>query len=47
MRRCLLLLVCCFAIALLTGCGNKGPLVLPNHPASTSSTPQRDRKSVV
>lgn len=31
MRR-LLLLPLCLAVALLAGCGNKGPLYLPNNP---------------
>lgn len=38
MRRSLLLLPLCLALATLAGCGNKGPLVLPTHPASTSTT---------
>jgi predicted small lipoprotein YifL len=39
MRRSLLLLSCCLAFALLTACGNKGPLVYaPTKPAPTSST---------
>ncbi|MEO9080061.1 MAG: lipoprotein [Rhodanobacter sp.] len=29
MRRSLLLLPFCFAVAALAGCGNKGPLVMP------------------
>jgi len=32
MRRPLLLLPLCLAAALLAGCGNKGPLYLPNNP---------------
>lgn len=40
MRRCLLPFACVLVFALLAGCGNKGPLVLPNHPASASSAPQ-------
>lgn len=31
MRR-LLLLPLCLAVALLAGCGNKGPLYMPNNP---------------
>ena len=38
MRRSLLLLPFCLALATLAGCGNKGPLVLPTQPASTSTT---------
>ena len=38
MRRSLLLLPFCLALATLAGCGNKGPLVLPTHPASASTT---------
>jgi predicted small lipoprotein YifL len=38
MRRSLLLLPLCLVIALLAGCVNKGPLVLPTHPAATSTT---------
>lgn len=40
MRRATLLLFCFVCVA-LAGCGNKGPLVLPSHPAaaSTSATP--------
>ena len=38
MRRSLLLLPLCLALATLAGCGNKGPLVLPTHPASASTT---------
>ena len=38
MRRSLLLLSLCLALATLAGCGNKGPLVLPTHPASASTT---------
>lgn len=37
MRRSLLLLPFCLAIATLAGCGNKGPLVLPTQPATTST----------
>ena len=40
MRRSLLLLACCLVFALLAGCGNKGPLVLPSHPASSATTPE-------
>lgn len=40
MRRSLLLLPLCLAIALLAGCGNKGPLVLPDKPqAATAPAP--------
>lgn len=38
MRRSLLLLPLCLVIALLAGCGNKGPLVLPTPPGSASTT---------
>lgn len=38
MRRTLLLLSSCLAVALLAGCGNKGPLVLPTQPAAASTT---------
>jgi predicted small lipoprotein YifL len=38
MRRSLLLLPLCLALATLAGCGNKGPLVLPSQPASASTT---------
>ncbi len=38
MRRSLLLLPLCLALATLAGCGNKGPLVLPNQPAAASTT---------
>ena len=41
MRRSLLLLPSCLVVALLAGCGQKGPLVLPPappKPASASST---------
>jgi predicted small lipoprotein YifL len=38
MRRSLLLLPLCLVIALLAGCGNKGPLVLPTHPTATPTT---------
>ncbi|MGN6707209.1 MAG: LPS translocon maturation chaperone LptM [Rhodanobacter sp.] len=37
MRRSLLLLPLALVVALLAGCGNKGPLVLP--PARTAPTP--------
>ncbi|HEY8586831.1 MAG TPA: lipoprotein [Rhodanobacter sp.] len=37
MRRFILLLSC-LAVATLAGCGNKGPLVLPSHPATTATT---------
>ncbi len=40
MRRLLLLSASCLALALLAGCGNKGPLVMPTHPASASSAPE-------
>jgi len=43
MHRSLLLFACCLALALLAGCGNKGPLVLPDHPASSSSAAQADQ----
>lgn len=36
MRR-LLLLPLCLAAALLAGCGNKGPLYLPNSPSPPTS----------
>jgi predicted small lipoprotein YifL len=39
MSRTLSLLACCLALALLAGCGNKGPLVLPSHPAAASTAP--------
>lgn len=39
MRRSLLLLPSCLVVALLAGCGNKGPLTLPpTRPAAASST---------
>ncbi|OOG62499.1 sugar transporter [Rhodanobacter sp. B04] len=39
MRRSLLLPPLCLVVALLAGCGQKGPLVLPpTKPASASST---------
>ncbi|MHB1059604.1 MAG: LPS translocon maturation chaperone LptM [Rhodanobacter sp.] len=38
MRRPLMLLSFCLAAALLAGCGNKGPLVLPTQPAAASTT---------
>ncbi|MBT2144139.1 MULTISPECIES: lipoprotein [unclassified Rhodanobacter] len=38
MRRSLLLLPLCLALATLAGCGNKGPLVLPSQPAAASTT---------
>jgi predicted small lipoprotein YifL len=38
MRRSLLLLPSCLVVALLAGCGNKGPLVLPTQPAAASTT---------
>ncbi|OOG57969.1 lipoprotein [Rhodanobacter sp. C03] len=39
MRRSLLLLSLCLVVAMLTGCGQKGPLVLPpTKPATASST---------
>ncbi|WP_157582344.1 MULTISPECIES: LPS translocon maturation chaperone LptM [Rhodanobacter] len=37
MSRTLSLLACCLALVLLAGCGNKGPLVLPSHPATAST----------
>lgn len=37
MRRFILLLSS-LAIATLAGCGNKGPLVLPSHPATAATT---------
>jgi predicted small lipoprotein YifL len=37
MRRSVLLLPLCLVVALLAGCGNKGPLVLP--PARTAPPP--------
>jgi predicted small lipoprotein YifL len=37
MRRSVLLLSC-LAVATLAGCGNKGPLVLPSHPATAATT---------
>lgn len=37
MSRLLLLLASCLLLALLAGCGNKGPLVLPSHPAASST----------
>ncbi|MEO7066501.1 MAG: lipoprotein [Rhodanobacter sp.] len=36
MRRSILLLPFCFAVATLAGCGNKGPLVMP--PAKAAAT---------
>jgi predicted small lipoprotein YifL len=39
MSRTLSLLACCLVLALLAGCGNKGPLVLPSHPAAASTAP--------
>ncbi|MEO8859353.1 MAG: lipoprotein [Burkholderiaceae bacterium] len=41
MSRILLLLASCLVLVLLAGCGNKGPLVQPTHPAapSTSAVP--------
>jgi predicted small lipoprotein YifL len=38
MHRSLLLLSSCLVVALLAGCGNKGPLVLPTQPAAASTT---------
>ena len=38
MRRTLLLLPLCLVVASLTGCGQKGPLVMPARPAAASST---------
>lgn len=39
MHRSLLLLSLCLVVAMLAGCGQKGPLVLPpTKPASASST---------
>ena len=39
MRRLLaVMLIVSIACAALAGCGNKGPLVLPTQPASTSTT---------
>lgn len=38
MRRTLLLFTSCLVVALLAGCGNKGPLVLPpTRPAAAST----------
>jgi predicted small lipoprotein YifL len=37
MRRSLLLLPFCLVVALLAGCGNKGPLTLP--PTKPAATP--------
>ncbi|GGY31094.1 hypothetical protein GCM10008098_26090 [Rhodanobacter panaciterrae] len=38
MRRSLLLLPLCLVVALLAGCGNKGPLTMPpTKPAATSA----------
>lgn len=34
MRQSLLLLPFCLVVAVLAGCGNKGPLVLPPKPAA-------------
>lgn len=40
MRRSLLLLPFCLAVAALAGCGNKGPLVMPPpRPAAAVSAP--------
>jgi predicted small lipoprotein YifL len=46
MRRSLLLLPLCFVLALLAGCGNKGPLYMPKaapaatvHPAAPATKP--------
>jgi len=40
MRRSLLLLPFCLVVALLAGCGNKGPLTLPpTKPAAPATTP--------
>ncbi|MEO6926295.1 MAG: lipoprotein [Rhodanobacter sp.] len=40
MRRSLLLLPLALVVALLAGCGNKGPLVLPpTRPVPAASTP--------
>ncbi|MGY3040829.1 putative small lipoprotein YifL [Rhodanobacter sp. TND4EL1] len=39
MSRTLLLLASCLVLALLAGCGNKGPLVMPSHPAAASTAP--------
>jgi predicted small lipoprotein YifL len=33
MRRSILLLPLCFTVAVIAGCGNKGPLYLPPKPA--------------
>ncbi|WEN15497.1 sugar transporter [Rhodanobacter sp. AS-Z3] len=37
MSRILLLLTSCLVLLLLAGCGNKGLLVLPPHPATPST----------
>jgi len=40
MRRSVLLLPLCFVVAMLAGCGNKGPLTLPARPAATPAPAQ-------
>lgn len=39
MRRSLLLLPLCLVVALLAGCGNKGPLVMPTNRPATATPP--------
>jgi predicted small lipoprotein YifL len=39
MRRSLLLLPFCLVVALLAGCGNKGPLTLPPTKPAAASVP--------
>ncbi|WP_426687566.1 LPS translocon maturation chaperone LptM [Rhodanobacter ginsengiterrae] len=37
MSRARLLFLSCLVLVALAGCGNKGPLVLPTHPAGAST----------
>jgi predicted small lipoprotein YifL len=39
MRRSVLMLPLCLVVALLAGCGNKGPLTLPTKPAAAPAQP--------
>lgn len=41
MRRSLLLLPFCLVVALLAGCGNKGPLTLPPTKPAAASPPAK------
>jgi predicted small lipoprotein YifL len=40
MRQSVLLLPLCFVVAMLAGCGNKGPLTLPAKPAPAPAPAQ-------